>query len=257
MGIVNVTPDSFSDGGRHLAHAAAIAHGVQLAAEGASCIDVGGESSRPGAEPVDEATELGRVIPVLEGLRAELGDTVRLSIDTQKAAVARAACAVGATLVNDVSGTLAPVAAECGAGYVVMHRRGDAKTMQVAPHYDDVVGTVTAFLHDAAAAATAAGVHEVWVDPGIGFGKTATHNWRLVAHLDAVVALGYPVLVGASRKSFLGLALAASDGVDSVPVDDRREASLAVATWAMAQGVRMIRAHEVRMTVQAARVVAA
>jgi dihydropteroate synthase len=194
---------------------------------------------------------------VVEALRAALGDTVRLSVDTQKAEVARAACAAGATLVNDVSSTLASVAAECGAGYVVMHRQGDAATMQIAPHYDDVVAEVMAFLRDGAAAARAAGVDEVWLDPGIGFGKTPTHNWRLLAHLDRVVALGHPVLVGASRKGFLGLALAASDGVDDVAVDDRREASLAVATWAMAQGVRMIRAHDVRMTVQAARVVAA
>ncbi len=257
MGIVNVTPDSFSDGGQHLDARAAIAHGVQLATDGASCIDVGGESTRPGATPVDEAIELARVLPVIAGLRAELGASVRLSIDTQKAGVARAACMAGATLVNDVSATLAAVAAQCGAGYVVMHRRGDAATMQREPRYEDVVAEVTEFLREQAAAALAAGVREVWVDPGIGFAKTATHNWRLLAHLDAVVALGYPVLVGASRKNFLGLALAVSDGAEAVALDDRQEASVAVATWAMVHGARMVRAHDVRMTVHAARVVAA
>jgi dihydropteroate synthase len=257
MGIVNVTPDSFSDGGRHFGTDAAIAHGVQLAADGATSIDVGGESSRPGADDVDEATELARVVPVIEGLHAALGATVRLSVDTRKIAVARAACAAGATIVNDVSGTLAPLAAELGVAYVVMHRQGDARTMQVAPHYDDVVAEVVADLRDRARAAQALGVPEVWVDPGLGFGKTAAHNWTLLAHLDEVVALGLPVLVGASRKAFLGLVLAASDGVAAVGPDDRREASLSVATWAMLHGAAVIRAHDVRMTVHAARVVAA
>jgi dihydropteroate synthase len=257
MGIVNVTPDSFSDGGRHLDTAAAVAHGVQLAADGASVLDIGGESTRPGADPVPVDLELERVIPVLHGLRAALGASVRLSIDTQKPEVARAACAAGASLVNDVSNSLAPVAAECGAGYVVMHRQGDPKTMQVAPHYDDVVAEVAAFLASGASAAEAAGVREVWIDPGIGFGKSAAHNWRLLAHLHELVALGRPVLLGCSRKSFLGKLLAVSDGVPEVAVDDRREASLSVATWAMAQGVQMIRVHDVRMTAHAARVVAA
>ena len=257
MGVVNVTPDSFSDGGHHSDTDRAVAHGVQLAAQGASVLDIGGESTRPGADPVPEAVELARVVPVIRGLRAALGDTVRLSIDTQKAVVARAACAAGATLINDVSATLAQTAADCGAGYVVMHRQGDAKTMQIAPEYDDVVAEVVGFLRAHAVAAAALGVREVWVDPGLGFGKTAAHNWRLIAHLDEIVALGYPVVVGASRKSFLGLALAASDGVASVAAEDRREASLSVATWAMLHGARMVRAHDVRMTVQAARVVAA
>lgn len=257
MGVVNVTPDSFSDGGHHSDTDSAVAHGLQLVAEGASVLDVGGESTRPGADSVPEPVELARVVPVIEGLRTALGDTVRLSIDTQKAAVARAACAAGATLVNDVSATLASVAAECGAGYVVMHRRGDAKTMQLAPEYLDVVAEVVEFLRRQAAASVALGVREVWVDPGLGFAKTAAHNWRVVAHLDEIVALGYPVLIGASRKSFLGLALATSDGVAAVAADDRCEASLSVATWAMLHGVRMVRAHDVRMTVHAARVVAA
>ncbi len=257
MGIVNVTPDSFSDGGHHLDATSAIAHGVQLVADGATVLDVGGESTRPGAEPVPLEVELARVLPVIEGLRAALGDGVRLSVDTQKAEVAAAACAAGATLVNDVSNTLAPVAAAHGAGYVVMHRKGDSRSMQIAPHYDDVVAEVRDFLAEGARTAIAAGVAEVWVDPGIGFGKTAAHNWRLLAHLSDLVALGHPVLVGASRKSFLGAVLAASDRVDAVAVDDRREASVAVATWAMHRGARMVRVHDVRITVHAARVVAA
>ncbi|HEX7096342.1 MAG TPA: dihydropteroate synthase [Acidimicrobiales bacterium] len=258
MGIVNVTPDSFSDGGRYLRVEDAVAHGLRLAAEGAAVIDIGGESTRPGAEPVDVDTELGRVIPVIERLRAETAGAVRISIDTRHAEVAQAAIAAGATLVNDVSASLYPVAADAGVGWVAMHMRGEPRTMQDDPRYDDVVAEVTAELADVARAAREAGVREVWVDPGIGFGKTPAHNWALLANLDRLVALGYPVLVGVSRKRFLGLVLAKSDGVDEpVPVDDRREASLAVATWAMMHGARMVRAHEVRMTVHAARVVAA
>jgi dihydropteroate synthase len=258
MGIVNVTPDSFSDGGRYLRVDDAIAHGLQLAAEGAAVLDVGGESTRPGAEPVDVDTELARVVPVIEGLRAATAGSVRLSVDTRHAAVARAAVAAGASLINDVSASLHEVAAELGVGWVAMHMRGEPRTMQQHPHYDDVVAEVCAELSRAARAGEQAGVREVWVDPGIGFGKSAEHNWTLLAQLDRVVALGWPVLVGASRKGFLGAALAKSDGSDgSVPVDDRREASIAVATWAMLHGARMVRAHEVRATAHAARVVAA
>ena len=258
MGIVNVTPDSFSDGGAFLAADHAVAHGVQLTEEGAMVLDVGGESTRPGAAPVDVDTELARVIPVLEGLRRATSGAVRLSIDTRKPEVARAAVAAGATIINDVSASLHEVAAELGVGWIAMHMRGEPPTMQDAPHYGDVVGEVAAELEAAAQAGRRAGVREVWIDPGIGFGKTAEHNWQLLAQLHRIVALGRPVVVGASRKGFLGRVLAASDGVtDPVPVDDRREASLAVATWAMAAGARMIRAHDVRMTVHAARVVAA
>jgi dihydropteroate synthase len=259
MGIVNVTPDSFSDGGAYFSPDDAVAHGLQLADEGAAVLDIGGESTRPGAAPVDVDTELARVLPVLEGLRRATDGTVRLSIDTRKPEVARAAVAAGATLINDVSATLCDVAAELGVGWLAMHMRGDPRTMQDAPYYDDVVAEVIAELEAAAQAGVRAGVREIFVDPGIGFGKTAEHNWQLLAHLDRIVALGWPVVVGASRKRFLGLALAASDGTpgELVPVDDRREGSLTVATWAMAAGARMIRAHDVRMTVQAARVVAA
>jgi dihydropteroate synthase len=254
MGVLNVTPDSFSDGGRFLDADVAISHGRALVAEGADIVDVGGESSRPGADEVPEDEELRRVVPVIEALAGE----VRLSIDTVKPAVARAAVAAGASLVNDVSATLAPVAADLGVGYVVMHRRGMPRTMQVDPHYGDVVGEVTGFLTERAAQATELGIEEVWIDPGIGFGKTIEHNLSLLRHLDRVVALGYPVLVGTSRKGFLGRLLAASDGVDEpVAADDRLEASLATATWAMAQGAAMIRVHDVRASLQAAKVVAA
>ncbi len=223
MGVVNVTPDSFSDGGRYLHHEAAIAHGRSLVAEGADVLDIGGESTRPGADPVDPAEERRRVRPVLEALAAE----VRVSIDTRHAEVAEAAIGAGATLVNDVSASLAPVAAAAGpgVGFVAMHMLGDPRTMQSDPRYDDVVADVTRFLVDRAEAAVALGVDEVWIDPGIGFGKTLAHNLAIVAHLDALVATGFPVVVGTSRKGFLGTLLAASDGLppgQTVPPDDRR-----------------------------------
>ena len=254
MGVLNVTPDSFSDGGLWFDADQAIAHGRALAAEGADVVDVGGESSRPGAEPVAEAEELRRVVPVVEALAPE----VRVSIDTVKPAVARAAVAAGATLVNDVSSTLAEVAAELGAGYVVMHRQGTPATMQTDPRYDDVVGEVAEFLVRRADEARALGIDEVWIDPGIGFGKTIDHNLSLLRHVDELVALGFPVIVGTSRKGFLGVLLGRSDGRDdAVPADDRLEGSLATATWAMARGARMVRVHDVLPTVQAAKVVAA
>ena len=254
MGIVNVTPDSFSDGGRFLEPAAAIAHGLDLVAEGAAILDIGGESTRPGAAPVDVETELSRVIPVIEGLRGRC----RLSIDTRHTEVARAAVAAGATLINDVSASLWPVAAETGVGWIAMHMLGEPRTMQVDPHYDDVVTEVCEFLRDRATIATEAGVEEVWIDPGFGFGKTDVHNLALLAHLDRIVDLGWPVLVGTSRKAMLGRLLAASDGTaEPVPVDDRLAGSIATEVWAMHAGARMIRAHDVRSAVQAAKVVAA
>lgn len=256
MGVLNVTPDSFSDGGRYLDTASAVAQGRRLIADGAAVVDVGGESSRPGAVAVTEADELRRVVTVIEALASK----VRVSIDTVKPGVARAAVAAGATLINDVSGSpaLAQVAGELGVGYVVMHRSGSPQTMQIDPHYDDVVIDVKTFLAQRAAHAAEVGVDEIWVDPGIGFGKTIDHNLSLLRHLDQVVALGYPVLVGTSRKSFLGRLLAESDGtVEPVATDDRLEASLATATWAMVHGAAMIRVHDVRASVQAAKVVAA
>jgi dihydropteroate synthase len=254
MGVLNVTPDSFSDGGRYLDHGAAVAHGLALAAEGAAVVDVGGESTRPGAAPVDVAEERRRVVPVIEALAPH----VRVSVDTRHAAVAEAALAAGATLVNDVSASLHGVVAAAGrgVGWVAMHMQGDPRTMQDAPRYDDVVIEVRDFLAARAGAAAAAGIEEVWVDPGIGFGKTDEHNLALLASLDVLVAAGFPVVVGTSRKGFLGRLLAASDGTDAVGTDDRLEGSIATATWAMWQGARMIRAHDVRATVHAARVVA-
>jgi dihydropteroate synthase len=254
MGVLNVTPDSFSDGGRFSTVDDAVAHGRRLAAEGADWVDVGGESTRPGAVPVAEAEELRRIIPVIEALAA---DGIQLSVDTRHEAVARAAVAAGATLLNDVSSSLGGVAADLGVAWAAMHAQGDPRTMQDAPRYDDVVAEVLDHLVSRAEAARAAGVPEVWIDPGIGFGKTAAHNLALLAHLDRFVATGYPVLIGTSRKGFLGRLLADSDGVaDPVPTDDRLEGSLATATWAMANGAAMVRAHDVRTTMQAALVVA-
>jgi dihydropteroate synthase len=253
MGVVNVTPDSFSDGGRYLDPADAAAHGRRLAAEGADVIDVGGESTRPGADPVDPAEERARVLPVIR----ELAPHVRVSIDTRHAEVAEAAIGAGATLVNDVSSSLHEVAAAHGVGWVAMHMQGDPRTMQDAPRYDDVVREVRNHLVERAEVARDAGVEEVWIDPGIGFGKDREHNLALLAHLDQLVATGWPVVVGTSRKGFLGRLLAGSDGVAEVTTEDRLEGSLATATWAMAQGARMVRAHDVRPTVHAAKVVAA
>jgi dihydropteroate synthase len=254
MGVLNVTPDSFSDGGRFLDPAAAVAHGHQLVADGADWVDVGGESTRPGAEQVDEAEELRRVVPVVEALA---GAGVRVSIDSRKEAVARAAVAAGATLVNDVSASLGQVAADLGVAWAAMHAQGEPATMQDAPRYDDVVTEVRDHLVARAEAARAAGVPTVWIDPGIGFGKTAAHNLALLAHLDELVATGHPVLVGASRKRFLGDLLGRSDGTTGpTPTDDRLEGSLATATWALACGVGMVRVHDVRATRHAVQVVA-
>ena len=264
MGVLNVTPDSFSDGGRFNDQDAAIAHGRRMLDEGAAILDVGGESTRPGAEPVGVDEELARVVPVVEAL-ADLDDvvagSVRISIDTRHAEVARRAVAVGATIVNDVSSTLDGVAADLGVGWVAMHMQGDPRTMQDEPAYDNVVVEVRDFLVDRAERAAAAGVPEVWIDPGIGFGKTTGHNLALLAHLDALVSTGWPVVLGVSRKRFLGELTGCSDQrgadgtVEPTPVDDRREASVAMAAWAFLQGVRVVRAHDVRATVQASRVV--
>ena len=246
MGVVNVTPDSFSDGGRFASAAGAVAHGRRLAAEGAGIVDVGGESTRPGAEPVDPADELKRVLPVVSALT---GDGIRVSIDTRHAEVAEAALAAGATIVNDVSAAdeLMAVAAAAGAGYVAMHAQGEPRTMQVDPRYGDVVGEVHGFLAVAAARARELGCREVWVDPGIGFGKRVDHNLALLAALPELVEVGVPVLVGASRKGFLGTL------TGGAAVDDRLEASVAVATWAFHCGVQVVRAHDVAETVQALR----
>ncbi|MBI2705769.1 MAG: dihydropteroate synthase [Actinobacteria bacterium] len=253
MGILNVTPDSFSDGGRFLDPAAAVARGRELIAEGAAVVDVGGESTRPGARPVDETTELARVLPVIEALASQ----VRVSIDTTKPVVARAAAAAGASLINDVSASLHDVAAETGVGWIAMHMRGDPRTMQESPRYDDVVGEVVAFLAERAERARLAGVSEVWIDPGIGFGKTTQHNLSLLKNLPRIVGQGWPVVIGTSRKGFLGTILARSDGQpEPTGVGDRLEGSLTTATWALTCGVGMVRAHDVAAAVEAVRVVA-
>src|SRR2546421_7983343 len=249
MGVLNVTPDSFSDGGQFFSHEAAVAHGLEMAADGADVVDVGGESSRPGAEPVAEPEELRRVIPVIEALSPH----VRVSIDTTKAPVAEAAVQAGATLVNDISATLHEVAAAGGVGWVAMHMRGTPRTMQREPRYDDVVSEVVAFLEERAERALAAGVTEVWVDPGIGFGKTADHSLTLLRHLGRVVASGHPVMIGTSRKSFLGRL--DDGGTVPLPAEERLAGSLATAVWAMANGAGMVRAHDVAPTLQAAMVV--
>ncbi len=266
MGVLNVTPDSFSDGGCFLDYGEAVSHGRAMVAEGATILDVGGESTRPGAAPVGVDEELARVVPVVEAL-ADLDDvvagSVRISIDTRHAEVARGAVAAGASIVNDVSSTLDGVAAELGVGWVAMHMRGDPRTMQHEPSYEDVVGEVRDFLVLRAERAAALGVGEVWIDPGIGFGKTTAHNLAILARLDELVATGWPVVLGVSRKRFLGDLTARSDlravrGTGSpglTPPDDRREASVAMATWAFHQGVAVVRAHDVQSTLQAARVV--
>jgi dihydropteroate synthase len=254
MGVLNVTPDSFFDGGRHESTEAAISHGLEMVAQGADIVDVGGESTRPGAQAVPEAVELARVVPVVEALAGR----VRISVDTMKPAVAEAALRAGATLVNDVSASLWPVAAAGGAGWVAMHMQGAPQTMQAAPHYDDVVAEVFGFVLERARVALAAGVEEVWVDPGIGFGKTVDHNLSLLHHLpelvtEAAAAGCAGVVVGTSRKRFLGLLAAPAGSAEPAGVEDRMEGSLATAVLAMVAGAAMVRVHDVAVTVQAAR----
>lgn len=242
MGVLNVTPDSFSDGGRFLDPEAAIAHGLELRKAGAHLVDVGGESTRPGAEPVPEAEEKRRVVPVVEALCAA---GVTVSIDTRKPGVAEAALAAGAQVVNDVGGMRDPamrrIAAETGAGVVIMHMRGDPKTMQDRPVYHDVVAEVAEFLDRWARQAMEAGVHpqSICVDPGIGFGKTVEHNLRLLRDLAVIVELGYPVLVGTSRKSFLGK-------VTGIEDPERRDLATAVSVaLAVERGAHAVRVHDV------------
>lgn len=254
MGILNVTPDSFSDGGRFLDPERAVARGLEMAAEGARVIDVGGESSRPGAAPVEEAEELRRVLPVIEALAAELPAGVQISIDTVKPKVAEAALAAGARMLNDISARLWPLAAEAEVPWVAMHMRGTPRTMQDDPVYEDVCREVFGFLAARATEALAAGVPEVYLDPGIGFGKTTRHNLLLLRGLPDLVALGRPVLVGTSRKRFLGVLAPNPDG-SAPPPPERLAASLATATWAAACGCALVRVHDVAPTVQAMAVV--
>jgi dihydropteroate synthase len=244
MGVVNVTPDSFSDGGLYIDSAAATAHALELAAEGAGMLDIGGESTRPGAEPVDAATERDRVLPVITALH-DRGVRAQISIDTSKAEVAAAALAAGATLVNDVTALrgdpeMAGVVASRGARCCLMHMLGEPRTMQDDPRYDDVVSDVKAFLEERMAVAVGAGIAEerILLDPGIGFGKTAEHNLELLARVDELVALGRPVVIGTSRKSFLGR-------ITGRAVDDRLAATIATNVLAYERGARVFRVHDV------------
>ena len=257
MGVVNVTPDSFSDGGLWLDSGRAVAHGIELAAEGAAILDVGGESTRPGADPVSADEELRRVVPVIEGL-AEARTGVQLSIDTAKSAVAEAALAAGARYVNDVTAfradpEMAELVASAGCDCCLMHMQGEPRTMQADPRYADVVGEVVSFLEERAAFAMAAGVarERIQVDPGIGFGKALEHNLELLRRLDEIAALGFPVVVGVSRKAFLG----ALTGRETPAA--RVAATVAANVLAFERGGRIFRVHDVAATVDALKVATA
>jgi dihydropteroate synthase len=255
MGIVNVTPDSFSDGGRHSSTDAAVEHALRLAAEGADFLDVGGESSRPGAKPVSLDEELARVVPVIRGLVPQTD--VPISIDTTKAEVAREALQVGAAVVNDIMAArdpgMAEVVREFGAGMILMHMQGTPETMQTNPTYRDVVAEVRDYLAERVAALVAAGVspERLAIDPGIGFGKTSAHNLTLLRHLDALQALVRPVVLGVSRKGFVG-------EIARRRVAERLAASLAAACYCAARGTaQVLRVHDVAATVDAAKVIGA
>jgi dihydropteroate synthase len=254
MGIVNVTPDSFSDGGMFDDADAAVKHGVRLLEEGADVLDVGGESTRPGSDPVDAAEERRRVLPVVEGLRREAPEAM-LSVDTRKAAVAADALDAGADVVNDIGAGADPamfdVVAGAGAGIVLMHMKGEPKTMQVDPTYDDVVGEVRSFLAERIQAAVRAGVgfERLCVDPGIGFGKTLAHNLELLRAIGTFRDLGVPVLAGMSRKRFVGELSGALDPAD------RLEGTLGAVAWCASRGVDLVRVHDVASVVRLLRVV--
>nr|WP_181399882.1 dihydropteroate synthase [Actinokineospora spheciospongiae] len=260
MGVLNVTPDSFSDGGRYLDVDDAVHHGLALWRRGADLVDVGGESTRPGAARVDAATESARVVPVVRALAAA---GVAVSVDTTRARVAEAAVEAGARVVNDVSGGLADpdmakVAAATGVPWVLMHWRGHSRDMDSLAEYTDVVAEVRAELLAQVDAAVAAGVatDRIVLDPGLGFAKNGAHNWALLRHLDSLVGLGFPVLVGASRKRFLGTLLAAPDGTPRPP-DGREDATAAITALAAAAGAWGVRVHDVDRSLDAVAVVAA
>lgn len=251
MGIVNVTPDSFSDGGRYQDPELAIQHGLDLAQQGADLVDVGGESTRPGSDPVPLQEELDRVVPVVEALAGRV-DAV-ISVDTMKPEVMREAVRAGAGLINDVRALLEPGAIEAvaagNAAVCLMHMQGMPRTMQQDPHYDDVVAEVGAFLGERAAACLAAGIpaERICIDPGFGFGKTLEHNLELLSGLPQLLSIGYPVLVGMSRKSMVG-------AITGRPVHERLAGSLALATIATLHGAHIVRAHDVAATVDAVKV---
>jgi dihydropteroate synthase len=259
MGIVNVTPDSFSDGGLFLDADAAVEHGRRLASEGAAILDIGGESTRPGSDPVPEDEELRRVLPVVERLAADRDARGALiSIDTTKSGVARAALGAGAVIVNDVSAfrfdpELAGVVAGAGVDCCLMHMLGEPRTMQDDPRYDDVVSDVKAFLEGRLAFAVSEGVNEsrVWLDPGIGFGKTVEHNLELLRRLDEIVAIGRPVVIGTSRKSFLAKLAGGRDDDDRVP------GTIATNVLALERGATVFRVHDVAQNADALKVAAA
>jgi dihydropteroate synthase len=252
MGILNVTPDSFSDGGRFLAPEAAVRRAAEMAAEGADLVDVGGESTRPGSDPVPVDEEIERVVPVIARIVEDLPGTP-VSVDTRKPAVAAAALDAGAAIVNDVSAGRDPamleLVSERGASLVLMHMKGEPKTMQEAPAYDDVVGEVRGFLRERVAAAELAGIdaERIAVDPGIGFGKGLEHNLELLRRIDAFLDLERPLLVGPSRKRFIGTIL-------NLPEDDRSEGTVGAVMWLVARGVHVVRVHDVREVSRAVRV---
>ncbi|HHM05354.1 MAG TPA: dihydropteroate synthase [Gammaproteobacteria bacterium] len=255
MGVLNVTPDSFSDGGRFVDQSAALAHACRMAQEGAAIIDVGGESTRPGARPVSVQEERDRVVPVIEALHRVLPDVV-VSVDTSKPEVMRAAVAAGAAMINDVralrgEGALA-AALELDVPVCLMHMQGEPRVMQTRPHYRDVVDDVACFLSERLQTCVEAGFSpdRLLLDPGFGFGKTVAHNLCLMKHLDRFAALGAPLLIGVSRKSTIGAVL-------KVPVTQRLYGSIALAVWAVAHGAVIVRAHDVAATVQALTMVAA
>jgi dihydropteroate synthase len=253
MGVLNVTPDSFSDGGRFLDHEAAVEHGLRMVADGADLIDVGGESTRPGSDPVAADEEIARVVPVVKRLTAEAD--VAISVDTTKPVVAEAALDAGSVVINDVAGGRDPglfeVAARSGAGMVLMHMLGEPKTMQVDPTYDDVVRDVRTYLSDRVDAAVVAGIDRdrIAIDPGLGFGKTYVHNLTLMRDIDAFLDLDVPVVVGPSRKSFIGSALG------DLPVGERLEGTAGAVAWLASRGAHVVRVHDVREMVRVVRVV--
>jgi len=252
MGVLNVTPDSFSDGSLYPDLPAALDRAAQMVDNGADIIDIGGESTRPGADPVDETEEINRVIPVVEGVKKALA--VRVSVDTRKARVAQRAIAAGADMINDVSTlrdrAMLPLLRETRTPVVLMHMRGEPRTMQRQTRYDDIVADVVGFLRDCSDTATSAGLADdkILIDPGIGFGKSAAGNMTLLNELPALAQIGRPILIGASRKSFIGTVL-------DLPVEDRLEGSLAIAAFAAAQGAHMVRAHDVRATLRVVRMI--
>jgi dihydropteroate synthase len=252
MGVINVTPDSFSDGGRHADSEVAIEAAAAMAGSGADIIDVGGESTRPGAAEVSATEEAARILPVIEGIKSRVG--VRISVDTMKAEVARRALDAGADMINDVSGLrdpgMLPLLVDGNVPVILMHMRGSPRTMQQATNYDDLLGELAAFLRQRAESAVAAGLSDdkIIIDPGVGFGKSVEGNLLILERLEVLQKVGKPILIGASRKSFIGAVL-------DRPVEERLEGSLAVAAWASASGAHIIRAHDVDATVRVVRMI--